>query len=138
MYMHSVARRIPPEAVLQGASMGRLTVHVLDIANGRPAAGMAVDLYHISANGRAQLLRSDCLNSCGRTNTPLLEGAHLSSERYRLVFHVADYFRACGADLPSPPFFDEVPVDVGLASEEEQYHVPLLVSPWAYSTYRGS
>jgi 5-hydroxyisourate hydrolase len=117
--------------------MGKLTTHVLDTANGRPAAGMAVALYRLDA-GAATLLKRVVLNDDGRADAPLLEGAAFVPGRYRLVFGVAAYFRALGATLDEPPFLDEVPLDFGLATVGAHYHVPLLASPFAYSTYRGS
>ena len=117
--------------------MGKLTTHVLDTANGRPAAGMAVALYRLDA-GVATLLTRVALNDDGRADAPLLEGAAFVPGRYRLVFGVAAYFRALGAALDEPPFLDEVPLDFGLATVGAHYHVPLLASPFAYSTYRGS
>lgn len=117
--------------------MGKLTTHVLDTANGRPAAGMAVALYRLDA-GAALLLKRVVLNDDGRADAPLLEGAAVVPGRYRLVFGVAAYFRALGAALDEPPFLDEVPLDFGLATVGAHYHVPLLASPFAYSTYRGS
>ena len=101
--------------------------------NGCPAAGMAARLYF---EGRPLLTLQ--LNSDGRAEGPLLEGAAFTPGRYRLVFEVADYFRARGIELPEPPFLDEVPLDFGIADAGSHYHVPLLVSPWSYSTYRGS
>lgn len=117
--------------------MGKLTTHVLDTANGCPAAGMAVRLYRFDAQG-PQWLRSVNLNADGRADGPLLEGAGFTAGRYRLVFEVAAYFRGLGAALPEPAFLDEVPLDFGIADAGSHYHVPLLASPWAYSTYRGS
>lgn len=117
--------------------MGKLTTHVLDTANGCPAAGMAVRLYRLDG-GVATLLKSIALNHDGRAEAPLLEGAQFVPGRYRLVFGVAAYFRSRGAVLSDPPFLDEVPLDFGLATLGQHYHVPLLASPFAYSTYRGS
>lgn len=117
--------------------MGKLTTHVLDTANGCPAAGMAVRLYRLDAEG-PKWLRSLQLNADGRADGPLLEGAALTAGRYRLVFEVAAYFRGRGQALPEPAFLDEVPLDFGIADEGSHYHVPLLASPWSYSTYRGS
>lgn len=118
--------------------MGKLTTHVLDTMNGCPAAGMAVALHRLEADGGTALLRRLHLNGDGRADGPLLEGTALQPGRYRLVFSVADYFRARGVELPEPPFLDEVPLDFGIADPAAHYHVPLLASPWAYSTYRGS
>jgi 5-hydroxyisourate hydrolase len=117
---------------------GRLTTHVLDTMNGGPAAGMSAQLYRIGADGAAQLLADLVLNSDGRADSPLLVGETFVAGRYRLVFGVAAYFRARGVALPEPAFLDEVPLDFGLADTTAHYHVPLLVSPWSYSTYRGS
>ncbi|WP_128002148.1 hydroxyisourate hydrolase [Piscinibacter defluvii] len=118
--------------------MGKLTTHVLDTANGCPAAGMAVTLHRLGADGSATLLKNITLNHDGRADAPLLQGDEFQPGRYRLVFHVAAYFRARGAALAEPPFLDAVPLDFGLSAVGEHYHVPLLASPWAYSTYRGS
>ena len=118
--------------------MGRLTTHVLDTMNGCPAAGMTVALYRLAADGTPQPLAKLQLNADGRADAPLLQGDSFVPGRYRLVFDVAAYFRAKGAELPEPPFLDQVPLDFGLADVTGHYHVPLLASPWAYSTYRGS
>jgi len=115
-----------------------LTTHVLDTANGCPAAGMAVTLYRVGADGQASLLKSLRLDHDGRADGPLLTGVAFQPGRYRLVFEVAAYFRARGALLAEPPFLDSVPLDFGIAEPDSHYHVPLLASPWSYSTYRGS
>jgi 5-hydroxyisourate hydrolase len=117
--------------------MGRLTTHVLDVAAGVPAAGMRVELFEISASV-SRLLRDTRTNADGRCDQPLLEGHSLRVGRYALTFHVAEYFRARGSELAEPPFLDDVIVRFGIAGAEQNYHVPLLVSPWSYSTYRGS
>ena len=117
--------------------MGKLTTHVLDTMNGCPAAGMAVALYRVDGE-RAELVKTLTLNADGRADAPLLEGESLQPSCYRLVFDVAAYFRQRGVALPQPPFLDRVPLDFGLADTTAHYHVPLLASPWAYSTYRGS
>jgi 5-hydroxyisourate hydrolase len=117
--------------------LGRLTTHVLDTAHGCPAAGMKVRFSRLE-NGGAAELRALTLNADGRADAPLLEGDEHRAGRYRLVFSVAAYFAARGMKLPEPPFLDEVTLDFGIAAAGEHYHVPLLVSPWSYSTYRGS
>ncbi len=117
--------------------MGKLTTHVLDTANGCPAAGMRVVLHRID-HGNAKAIKTVVLNADGRADAPLLEGAEHRPGRYRLVFAVAAYFAARGTALAEPPFLDEVLLDFGIASADQHYHVPLLTSPWAYSTYRGS
>ena len=98
---------------------------------------MAVSLYRIDG-ANAVRLKDIRLNDDGRADAPLLADASLLSGRYRLVFSVAAYFKSRGAVLPEPPFLDEVPLDFGIADPSVHYHVPLLVSPWSYSTYRGS
>jgi 5-hydroxyisourate hydrolase len=118
--------------------MARLSTHVLDTAHGRPAAGVALRLQRLDAAGNATLVGSQRTNRDGRTDSPLLSGATISTGRFRLSFDVAEYFRGCGLQLPDPPFLDVVHVDFGIADAAGDYHVPLLVSPWSYSTYRGS
>lgn len=117
--------------------MGQLTTHVLDTMNGCPAAGMRVTLFRLDG-GQPVQLRQLALNADGRADAPLLDQHAFRTGTYRLVFEVAAYFRARGVNLPEPPFVDSVPIDFGLANEQQHYHVPLLASPWAYSTYRGS
>jgi 5-hydroxyisourate hydrolase len=117
--------------------MGNLTTHVLDTAHGTPAAGMPIVLYRLGAGAPEKLLALR-LNHDGRADAPLLDGGAFLRGRYRLVFSVAAYFRERGALLADPPFIDEVPLDFGIADTSLHYHVPLLVSPWSYSTYRGS
>jgi 5-hydroxyisourate hydrolase len=116
--------------------MGKLTTHVLNVAAGIPAAGMRLELRVTTPSPRTLL--TTATNSDGRCEAPLLDGAALLPGQYSLVFHVADYFRALGHALPEPPFLDQVVIAFGIASAGENYHVPLLVSPWSYSTYRGS
>ncbi len=118
--------------------MGRLTTHVLDTANGCPASGLRVSLFRVGADTQATLLKTLELNADGRADAPLLVGDDYLPGRYRLVFALAAYFRARGAALQEPPFLDEVTLDFGLAAGDQNYHVPLLASPWSYSTYRGS
>ena len=121
------------------AAMGHLSTHVLDTMNGCPAAGMAVRLLRVPASGEAELVQSFALNADGRHDGgPLLDAQTMAAGRYRLVFAVAAYFRARGVVLPEPPFIDEVQLDFGIADAAGRYHVPLLVSPWSYATYRGS
>jgi 5-hydroxyisourate hydrolase len=117
------------------ADLGRLTTHVLNTAHGVPAAGMTVRLLRADTR---DAIREAHTNTDGRLDAPLLEGAAFVAGKYILTFHVADYFRAHHADLSEPPFLDVVEIAVGLADTHAHYHVPLLVSPWAYSTYRGS
>jgi 5-hydroxyisourate hydrolase len=115
--------------------MGQLTTHVLDTMHGCPAAGMALSLWR---EGENVPLRTLALDADGRAGGPLLMGESFRTGRYRLHFGVAAYFRSLGVALPEPPFLDEVVLAFGIADEGAHYHVPLLASPWAYSTYRGS
>lgn len=117
--------------------MGKLTTHVLDTAAGKPAAGMRIEVSILEGKSWRALI-TVITNGDGRTDAPLLEGAAFVPGRYRLVFHVAAFFRAQGQQLPEPPFLDQVPLRFGIADSSANYHVPLLCSPWSYSTYRGS
>ena len=130
---------MPPQTARRflKATMGRLTTHVLDTASGTPAAGLALKLYRRDADRFVEVAAATT-NADGRCERPLLEGESLAVGRYRLQFAAGDYFRRRGAALPDPPFVDEVVVDFGIADAGAHYHVPLLVSPWCYSTYRGS
>jgi 5-hydroxyisourate hydrolase len=115
-----------------------LSTHVLDTMHGTPAAGMAVELYATGGAAPA-LVKRLVLNADGRNpDGPLLDNAALQKGTYRLVFDVAAYFNGRGVALPEPPFLDRVALDFGIADTGQHYHVPLLVSPWSYSTYRGS
>ena len=115
---------------------GKITTHVLDTASGRPAAGMKVE-FSVFEGDDWKRLKSVVTNKDGRTDEPLAQGS-LKPGQYRILFHVADYYRAQGTKLAEPPFLDRVPVRFGVADPDASYHVPLLCSPWAYSTYRGS
>ena len=114
-----------------------LSTHVLDTMHGSPAAGMSVALYATDV-ATAALLRRVTLNADGRCDSPLCETGALRRGTYRLVFEVAAYFRARQVALPEPNFLGQVSLDFGVADPERHYHVPLLVSPWGYTTYRGS
>ena len=117
---------------------GRLTTHVLDTAQGRPAAGMAISLWAIESDGVRRLLKSTYTNDDGRVDGPLLSGEEMLVGVYELVFAVGAYFAAQSVPLTNPRFLGEVPVRFGIADPDAQYHVPLLTTPWSYSTYRGS
>src|SRR3569833_1316032 len=114
--------------------MTRLTTHVLDTSAGTPAAGMRIELR----SEAGAVLADVRTNSDGRCAQPLLQGENFRAGRYSLVFHVGEYFAGRGVALPDPPFLDRVVVAFGIADAASHYHVPLLVSPWSYSTYRGS
>jgi 5-hydroxyisourate hydrolase len=117
--------------------MGRLSTHVLDTANGKPARGVTVALFALEGGSR-RVLAEAVTNADGRTDAPLMIGDAFRPGAYELAFHVGDYFRALGAATAEPPFLDIVPVRFTMAEADGHYHVPLLVSPWSYSTYRGS
>jgi 5-hydroxyisourate hydrolase len=117
--------------------MGKLSTHVLDTHGGKPAHNVRIDLYRITEDSR-KLLKQERTNSDGRCNAPLLQGDELGTGTYELVFHAGDYFAAQGISLPSPRFVDQVAVRFGIAHCDQNYHVPLLVTPWSWSTYRGS
>ncbi len=114
---------------------GLLTTHVLDTANGKPAAGMLIELFSIESENRRSI-KALTTNADGRTDEPLLSQEEFAVGLYEIVFDVAGYF-AGGMDLPDPPFLDHVPIRFGIADPDAHYHV-LLASPWSYSTYRGS
>jgi 5-hydroxyisourate hydrolase len=115
---------------------GRLTTHVLDTASGKPAAGLSISLFRIAGEVRTHL-KTVSTNDDGRCDQPLLQGDEFETGEYELVFRAGDYLRAQGTELPEPAFLDTVPIRFGMA-EQTHYHVPLLVSPYGYSTYRGS
>lgn len=117
--------------------MGKLSTHVLDITQGKPGAGVQVKLYRVSGVEKV-LVKTDTTNADGRCDVPLLQGDEVKAGKYELVFGAGDYFAAQGVNLPSPRFIDEVVIAFGIADVNANYHVPIVVSPWAYSTYRGS
>lgn len=116
--------------------MGKITTHILDTAQGCPAGGISIALYHMDTPDL--LLGAYCSNPDGRTGSPLLEADALRLGAYELVFHVADYFAHARLAVTVPPFLDRIVVRFSVADPVAHYHVPLLVSPWSYSTYRGS
>ena len=117
--------------------MGRLTTHILDTAHGRPGAGIVIQLHRLDGD-RRRLLGRFCSNDDGRCDAPLLAGEEFASGVYELDFAVGDYYAALGLALPQPRFIDVVTLRFGIADAAAHYHVPLLVSPYSYSTYRGS
>ena len=120
------------------AAMGRLTTHVLDTAHGVPAAGLKIHLIRLEGGIKQHPLKTVITNGDGRVDGPLLEGEALTAGQYELLFEVGTYFRERGLLLPEPAFLDEVVIRFAIADSGAHYHVPLLVSPWSYSTYRGS
>lgn len=117
--------------------MGRLTTHVLDTANGQPGHGIVIDVFYLSG-GERQLLITVTTNRDGRCDAPILEGDALIAGEYELVFHAGDYLRKQGLEADEPRFLDVIPLRFGVANANQHYHVPLLLSPYGYSTYRGS
>jgi 5-hydroxyisourate hydrolase len=117
--------------------MGRLTTHVLDTAQGRPGDGVAVTLYRVDAAARTEVAQA-LTNADGRTDAPLLEGSAFVAGIYEIVFAAGAYFARGGATLPHLPFVGDVVLRFGVSNPAEHYHVPLLVTPWSYQTYRGS
>ncbi len=120
----------------QGPSQGRLTTHVLDTARGRPAAGLRIELW--STGAARHLIVSVITNDDGRTDSPLLQGESFKSGGYELLFYAGDYLRLSASRVEEPAFLDVIPVRFGISNAQQHYHVPLLLSPYGYSTYRGS
>jgi len=118
--------------------MAGLTTHVLDASIGRPAAGVAIELFALDSDGRRTLIGRARTNADGRTDAPLVAANEARAGAYELAFHVGDYFRARGAETAKPPFLDVVPIRFAVADPGAHYHVPLIATPWSYSTYRGS
>jgi len=116
--------------------LGDLTTHVLDLTAGAPAAGVMVELHEL-LSATSTLMCSLFTGADGRSPRPLIDGPALHSGRYSLTFHVAEYFRSRGIRLADPPFLEEIVVRIGISRADEHYHVPLLISPWSYSVYRG-
>lgn len=121
----------------QPLGTGRLTTHVLDTARGCPAAGMVIELMRIDGPDH-HLIKTVSTNADGRVDAPLLSGSELAKGVYELVFHAGDYLRYAGDPLPDPAFLDAIPIRFGVADTNAHYHVPLLISAYSYSTYRGS
>ena len=115
--------------------MTKLTTHVLDIYSGKPGKGIKVDLYHL-LDGKREKLNSVILNNDGRAEKPLIEGSNFKEGQYEIIFFVGDYFKNI-TEIQKTPFLDDVVIRFGISNSKEHYHVPLLVSPWSYSTYRG-
>jgi len=130
-----IAAVVAPPAMAEGD--GRLTTHVLDTMIGKPGAGMRID-FSVQEGTGYRLIKTLETNADGRTDKPLLTGQEMVVGHYQLVFHVGEYFSKVGVKLPDPPFLDKVPQNFAIFDANQHYHVPLLVSPWSYSTYRGS
>ncbi|HUN26146.1 MAG TPA: hydroxyisourate hydrolase [Steroidobacteraceae bacterium] len=117
--------------------MGQLTTHVLDIATGVPAAGVRIDVHEDRVSGEPVPLARAVTSLDGRVAAPLLVGTALRAGHYTLTFHLAEYFRGRGVALPQPAFIERAVIQIGIADPEQHYHVPLLITPWSYSVYRG-
>lgn len=117
--------------------MGKLSTHVLDTMHGMPAQGVAIELHFINGAQRTCLVQTQT-NVDGRCTEPLLQGPAFAPGKYELVFLIGDYFAKKGVTLPEPPFLDQVSIHFNVADPQQNYHVPLVVTPWSYSTYRGS
>lgn len=117
-------------------AMSKLTTHVLDVSAGIPGANVRIELHSVSASG-PRLLSTQHTGQDGRCASPLLAGEDFQQGRYSLTFHVGEYFRSRGVSLADPPFFEQAVIHFGIARPEQHYHVPLLVTPWSYSVYRG-
>jgi len=116
--------------------MGQLTTHVLDISAGLPAAGVRIEV-HSPGPAPLGLLATTATGDDGRCAAPLLAGGDFRAGRYVLTFYLAEYFRGRGIELADPPFLEEAVIRIGISDPDQRYHVPLLVSPWSYSVYRG-
>ena len=134
---------VAPSALAQQAPVqpapvaGRLTTHVLDTVSGKPGAGVRIT-FEASQGEGWRVLRTATTNAEGRTDQPLLAGEAMTAGRYRIIFHVGECFARLGVPLADPPFLDRVPVEFAVADPRAHYHVPLVVTPWSYLTYRGS
>ena len=117
--------------------MGKISTHVLDTSQGKPGAGVSVELFRIDGAERI-LVKADVTNADGRCAAPLAEGSALVAGKYELVFAAGDYFAAQGVASAEPRFLDRVTLAFGIADADQNYHVPLVLTPWSYSTYRGS
>ena len=118
--------------------MAGVTTHVLDVTIGRPAEGVRVELYELAGGAERRLVADVMTNADGRTDKPLMNADEARAGRFEVVFHIGDYFRRRGVETADPPFLDLIPIRFGVADPKAHYHVPLIVSPWSYSTYRGS
>jgi 5-hydroxyisourate hydrolase len=116
--------------------MGRLTTHVLDTSSGKPAAGLKIELWRLAAE--PELIKTASTNGDGRVAGAILEGDDFKTGTYELRFHAGAYLKASGVKLDEPAFLDVIPIRFGIANSSQHYHVPLLLSPYGYSTYRGS
>jgi 5-hydroxyisourate hydrolase len=127
----------PPNILVQGENQNHVTTHVLDMMRGKSGGGMQIDLSVLEGD-RYRLIKTFTTNENGRTDEPMLSGKAITVGRYEIMFYVADYYKKLGVQLPDPPFFDKVPIRFAIFDATQSYHVPLICTPWTYSTYRGS
>lgn len=132
------AQGAPPSPTASANTKPKLSTHVLDTHHGRPGAGVTIDFSRVGKDGSKTLIKTVATNADGRTDQLLLTAEEMAVGTYELAFHVADYYRAQGLTLPEPAFLDVVPVRFGIFDAKQGYHVPLLCTPWTYTTYRGS
>ena len=118
--------------------MAGLTTHVLDTVHGRPAAGVRIELFELDMSGERARVAETRTNADGRTDAPLIPAAEARAGRFELAFHIGDYFRSRGVATAEPPFLDVAPIRFNISDPAAHYHVPLVATPWSYSTYRGS
>jgi hydroxyisourate hydrolase len=136
-----ISLRAFPRAAFEGLreqNLAGVTTHVLDVSRGRPADGVRVELYELAGGSDRELIADVVTNADGRTDKPLMSADQARAGQFELIFHVGDYFRRRRAELADPPFLEVIPIRFGVADPQAHYHVPLIVSPWSYSTYRGS
>lgn len=133
----ALAQPASPPAAQASSAGGHLTTHVLDTVSGKPASGVRITFEAADGAGW-RTLKTLATNTDGRTSEPLLAGEAMAAGRYRIVFHMGEYFARVGTPLANPPFLDQIPVEFAIADPRANYHVPLLVTPWSYATYRGS
>jgi len=117
--------------------MTKLTTHVLDVYSGKPGKGIKVELYYYADTNKKEKINSVILNNDGRADKPLVEGVNFKEGKYEIIFFIGEYYKNL-TDIAKIPFLDDVVLKFGVSNTKENYHVPLLVSPWSYSTYRGS
>jgi 5-hydroxyisourate hydrolase len=134
----AMARRWRAFEALREQNLAGLTTHVLDVSRGQPASGVRVELYELAGGSDRKLIADVVTNADGRTDKPLMSADQARAGQFELIFHAGDYFRSRRAELADPPFLDIIPIRFGVADPQAHYHVPLLLSPWSYSTYRGS
>jgi 5-hydroxyisourate hydrolase len=131
------ALETPPNIIAQGESQNKVSTHVLDMMRGKSGPGMRID-FSVLEGDRYRLIKTFITNEDGRTNEPMLSGNAMAVGRYEMMFYIADYYKKLGVQLPDPPFLDKVPVRFAIFDATQSYHVPLICTPWTYSTYRGS